>query len=102
MEKQSLRPNDVCVVLRPSVIQKGNEWDKSFEVLVSGFGPITIPEEDMQQLILMGMMLACCIPMMNDDNELFDKISKYCEERFGDVTAGTQITAFTQTVGGMQ
>lgn len=102
MNKTSLKPNDVCVVLRPSPVKENEEWDKNFEVLVSGFGPVTIGEEDMAHLLVMGMMLASVIPMMNDDEKLYERIAEYCENRFGDVTKNTQLTHFTTTVGGMQ
>jgi len=101
MNKTSLQPNDVCVVLRPSHVE-GEEWDKTFEVLVSGFGPVSLAEEDMAHLLLMGMMLACVVPMMNDDDELYERIATFCEKRFGGVSKELPLTSLTQTVGGMQ
>ena len=38
--KSDLRPNDVAVILRPTF--DDGEWSGGFDVLVSGFGPITI------------------------------------------------------------
>jgi len=56
MKDTQIKPNDIAVILRPNH-QSGVEWDGDFEVLVSGFGPVTMSKDDIDKLIAW----VCCL-----------------------------------------
>lgn len=107
----SLKPNDIALILRPTI--ENGEYTKSFQVLVSGYGPITISREDVDNLIGMAMILAATVQYMQEDDKLADKLVAYCGKVFADVgdfaynpdhdsfNEGV-FTVDTKTVGGMQ
>ena len=107
----SLKPNDIALILRPTI--ENGEYTKSFQVLVSGFGPITIGREDVDNLIGMAMILAATVQYMQEDDKLADKLVAYCGKVFADVGDFSYnpdhdsfsdgiFTVDTKTVGGMQ
>ncbi len=108
--KSDLRPNDVAVILRPTF--ENDEWVGGFEVLVSGFGPITIAKENMDDMIGMGVLLASVIPFMEEHEEIAKQVMEYCSEFYGDVGEfeydpnhdsfgdSLVLTEATKTVGG--
>ena len=107
----SLKPNDIALILRP-IIENG-EYTKSFQVLVSGFGPLTISRDDADNLIGMAMILAATVQYMQEDDKLADKLVEYCGKVFADVGDFSYnpdhdsfndgiFTVDTKTVGGMQ
>ena len=111
--KTSLKPNDVAVILRPTF--EDGEWVGSFEVLVSGFGPVTMKREDMDNLIGMGVLLASVIPLMEKDEELAQRATDHCNEfygEFGDIEynpahdsfadVDTEFSIDTKCTGGVQ
>jgi hypothetical protein len=51
----SLKPNDIALILRPTIVD--GVYQKHFQVLVSGFGPLTISEDDVNNLIGMATIL---------------------------------------------
>lgn len=107
----SLKPNDIALILRPTI--ENGEYTKSFQVLVSGFGPLTISREDADNLIGMAMILAATVQYMQEDDKLADKLVAYCGKVFADVGDFAYnpdhdsfnegiFTVDTKTVGGMQ
>ena len=107
----SLKPNDIALILRPTI--ENGEYTKSFQVLVSGYGPITISREDVDNLIGMAMILAATVQYMQEDDKLADKLVAYCGKVFADVGDFAYnpdhdsfnegiFTVDTKTVGGMQ
>ena len=107
----SLKPNDIALILRP-IIEDG-VYTKSFQVLVSGFGPLTISQDDADNLIGMAMILAATVQYMQEDDKLADKLVEYCGKVFADVGDFSYnpdhdsfndgiFTVDTKTVGGMQ
>lgn len=107
----SLKPNDIALILRPTI--ENGEYTKSFQVLVSGFGPLTISREDADNLIGMAMILAATVQYMQEDDKLADKLVAYCGKVFanvGDFAYNPDHDSFsdgiftvdTKTVGGMQ
>lgn len=107
----SLKPNDIALILRPTI--ENGEYTKSFQVLVSGFGPLTISRDDADNLIGMAMILAATVQYMQEDDKLADKLVEYCGKVFADVGDFTYnpdhdsfndgiFTVDTKTVGGMQ
>jgi len=110
--KISLKPNDVAVILRPSF--EDGEWTKTFEVLVTGFGPVTMKPDDMDNLIGMGVLLASVVPLMEKDEEFARKAADHCNEFFGEfgeleynsvpdsIDADMEISIDTKCVGGVQ
>ena len=110
--EESLRPNDVAMVLRPITV--ANEpWDGSFEILITGIGPATMPEDNIRELISMAMLVATTIPMMEGDVNLTEKIMIECAKLYGEADdidiqkmitedSGHVLTANSKTIGGMQ
>ena len=107
----SLKPNDIALILRPTI--EDGEYIGSFQVLVSGFGPLTISEESTDNLIGMAMILAATVQYMQEDEKLADKLVSYCGKVFADVGdfaydpdhdsfSDGSFTVDTKTVGGMQ
>ena len=79
----SLKPNDIALILRPTIVD--GEYANNFQVLVSGFGPLTISEDDVNNLIGMAMILAATVQYMQEDDELATKLVEYCGKMFSDV-----------------
>lgn len=107
----SIKPNDIALILRPTIVD--GKYTKSFQVLVSGFGPLTISRDDTDNLIGMAMILAATIQHMEEDEKLADKLVAYCGKVFADVGdfaydpdhdsfSDGSFTVDTKTVGGMQ
>ena len=107
----SLRPNDIALILRPTIVD--GKYQNNFQVLVSGFGPLTISEDDVNNLIGMATMLAATVQYMEEDEQLANKLVEYCGKMFGDVGdffynadhdsfSDGGFTINTKTVGGIQ
>jgi hypothetical protein len=109
-DKTSLKPNDVAVILRPSF--DDGVWDGGFEVIVSGFGPVTMKREDMDNLIGMAVLLASTVPLMEKDEEFSQKATDHCNEfysEFGELeynldhdSFGDGLNINTKCAGGTQ
>jgi hypothetical protein len=82
-KETELRPNDVAIILRPT-IQDGM-WAGDFEVLVSGFGPVTLKKEHMDDMIGMGVLVASVVPFMEEHEDIAKQIMEYCSKYYGDV-----------------
>jgi hypothetical protein len=105
-----LKPNDVAVILRPNVVD--GVWSGSFDVMVSGIGPVTIKDIDMDQMIGMGVMLASVVPLMEHDKEIASQIVEYCNNNYSnigefelaeeEVEVVTSLDINTRCVGGVQ
>ena len=107
----SLKPNDIALILRPLIID--GVYQNNFQVLVSGFGPLTISEDDVNNLIGMATILASVIPHMEEDEALANKLVEYCGKMFADVGdfsynanhdsfGDGSFTINTKTIGGVQ
>lgn len=110
--EESLRPNDVAMVLRP-ILTEGEEWDGNFEILITGVGPTTMPEDSIRELISMAMLVATTIPMMEQDVDLTERIMIECAKLYGEADdvdiqkmivsdTGLTLTVNSKTIGGMQ
>jgi len=77
----TLRPNDVAVILRPE-IEDGN-WSGNFEVTIGGFGPISLKEKDMQDLVGLAVLIASCITKMEEDVNFTRILMEHCANRHG-------------------
>ena len=107
----SLKPNDIALILRPTIVD--GVYTNNFQVLVSGFGPLTISEDDINNLIGMATILAATVQYMEEDEQLANKLVEYCGKMFGDVGdffynadhdsfGDGNFTIDTKTVGGIQ
>ena len=107
----SLKPNDIALILRPTIVD--GVYQNNFQVLVSGFGPLTISEDDVNNLIGMATILASVIPHMEEDEALANKLVEYCGKMFadvGDISYNANHDSFgdggftinTKTIGGIQ
>ena len=110
--EESLKPNDVALILRPIIVED-EQWDGNFEILITGIGPSTMPEENIRELISMAMMVATTIPMMEEDVTLTENIMKECAKLYGeaddvdiqnmlDAEDPMVLTVNSKTIGGMQ
>jgi hypothetical protein len=108
---KSLKPNDIALILRPTIVD--GVYTNNFQVLVSGFGLLTISEESINNLIGMATILASVIPHMEEDEELANKLVEYCGKMFADVGdffynadhdsfGDGSFTINTKTTGGIQ
>jgi len=77
--KNDLQPNDVAIILRPHVGEDG-QWDQTFEVIISGFGPVSISKEAMDDMIGMAVLLASVVPLMESDEEIASEIQDHCSK----------------------
>lgn len=105
-------PNDVAVILRPDY-KEGTDWNGGFEIIIAGFGPVTMPEDSMRDLVGMAMLIATTVPMMEKDEKLTEQVMTACAEYYGDpdnvmvdsddvADDGFVLSADTKTVGDMQ
>lgn len=110
---KELQPNDVAVILRPLIDEEGN-WLGEYEVLVTGFGPVTMTREQMDDMIGMGVLLASVVPLMGKDEKIAEAIMNHCNEFYGEIGTfaydtsfnsfeeNTTLTVNTKVIGGMQ
>lgn len=106
-----IHPNDVAVILRPDH-KEGKPWNGNFEILIAGFGPVTMAEESMRELVSMAMLVAAAVPAMEGDVELTEKLTTICANIYGeadDVMISevvdddtVSLNENTKCVGGMQ
>ena len=107
-----IHPNDVAIILRPDY-KEGEEWSGNFEILISGFGPVTMPPESIRELISMAMLIATIVPMMEQDEKLTEQVMEACAKYYGEPDAVVvddntvidddyMLTQWSKTVGGMQ
>lgn len=111
-----LKENDVAVILRPQLDSEGN-WDESFEVLVTGFGPITMKKEDFDSLLGIGTLLAAVVPFMEQSIDNAQMLLDWTKEYYGEDVMDfdynldhdsfkdddeSVLTINTKTVGGIQ
>jgi hypothetical protein len=107
----NLKPNDIALILRPTIVD--GKYTNNFQVLVSGFGPLTISEDDVNNLIGMATILAATVQYMEEDEELANKLVEYCGKMFGvvgeffynadhDSFGDGSFSINTKTIGGIQ
>jgi hypothetical protein len=105
-----LMPNDVAVVLRPHC-KKGEKWDGSFQVLLSGIGPVSMDEEDFTSLVHIGMIIATTVQLIDEDPTLADRFldrvkANYDQSALDELDdvkdAEFVLSKYTKTIGGVQ
>jgi len=87
-----LQPNDIAVILRPN-IGEDKQWDNTFEVIVSGFGPVSISKEAMDDMIGMAVLLASVVPLMESNEEVAKEIMDYCNKFYAHNAANIEYNA---------
>lgn len=105
------KQNDVAVILRP-IVDKDKKWDGNFELMVCAVGPVTLAEEDMQDMLGVATLMATTVSMMEDDKTFTEKVMKKCDEIYanGNIDVGDDkpvdkthvLTTYSKTVGGLQ
>lgn len=107
MDSTKIRPNDVVVILRPD-FKEGQEWRGNFELIIGGYGPVTMPEDSMRDLVSMAMLIATAVPMMEQDIKFTEKMMEMCMKVYGDPddvmisNVDGSLTINTKCIGGMQ
>jgi hypothetical protein len=108
-----IEANDVAIVLRPNY-NGVDKWSGDYQVLISGFGPFTLPEENVRELISLAMLLASSVALMEKDATYAEKLMKECIELYGganDIDINElnnvnddsfMLSSTTKTFGGMQ
>jgi hypothetical protein len=77
-----LKPNDVCVILRPTV--EDSKWTGHFEIMVAGFGPVTLSTEDMDALIGVATVISAVVPFMEEDIGNARMLYEFAKKYFGE------------------
>ena len=103
------KPNDVAIILRPDY-EEGREWSGNFEIIIAGVGPVSIPEDNMRDIVGMAMIMAASVPAMEEDVNITEKLMTKCAEVYGDaddvmlsgIDEEHSLTASTKCVGGIQ
>jgi len=90
--KNDLQPNDIAVILRPN-LGEDKEWDSTFEVIVSGFGPVSISKEAMDDMIGMAVLLASVVPLMESNEEIAKEIMDHCNKFYAHNAASIEYNA---------
>jgi len=108
-----IEANDVAIVLRPNY-NGVDKWSGDYQVLISGFGPFTLPEQNVRELISMAMLLASAVALMEKDVKYTEKLMKVCADLYGsgddiDINELNSVnddsfvlSSTTKTFGGMQ
>lgn len=82
-QQSDLKPNDIAIILRPTVVD--GVWQGDFEVLVSGFGPFTLQKEAIDDMIGMAVLVASTVPFMEEHEEIAQQIMEYCGKYYGEI-----------------
>ena len=90
--KNDLQPNDIAVILRPN-LGEDKQWDNTFEVIVSGFGPVSISKEAMDDMIGMAVLLASVVPLMESNEEVAKEIMDHCNKFYAHNAASIEYNA---------
>lgn len=109
---KELMPNDVALIFRPTFTE-GEYWDGSYTAFVTGFGPVTMLQEDMEHLITAALLVATAIPLAEKDKEFGEKLLNCFKEEMGDkeityasdyedYSGSFKLDADTKTSGGVQ
>lgn len=79
--------------------------------MISGYGPFTMKEDDVRELISMAMLMASSVSLMEKDEKFTEKLMTHCAEVYtdpndiafdDDVDSDFKLTTATRCVGGMQ
>lgn len=109
MDSTKIKPNDIAIILRPD-FKEEEKWEGGFEVLISGYGPFTMSEDEVRELISMAMLMASSVSLMEKDEKFTETLMTHCAEVYtdpsdiaiDDVDDDFKLTAGTRYVGGMQ
>lgn len=107
MDATKIEPNDVAIILRPFV-EEGKEWNGNFELLIAGYGPFSITEDNVRELVSMAMIIASAVPMMESSIDFTEKLMEMCQKIYGepDDVIGSSVSGVlasdTKCYGGMQ
>jgi len=115
MHNDNLKPNDVAMVLRPNLDEEG-DWDGSFVILNSVYGPVTMKQDDLESLMGLCVLVSSVIQYMDDDPEIAEKVMENFSQNYGhtqqDMVATVnrmyegdvvdELTTDSFTVGGVQ
>ena len=112
-----LKANDVAIILRPLPdLDSDGEWAGNYQVLLAGFGPITMAEKDMEYMISAALLIASAASFVEVNKEFGDALVEHCQSTLSehrDVLPATTNFTFTKqdsfdfnedtkTHGGMQ
>lgn len=105
------KPNDVAIILRP-IVKESEKWDGNFELMVCAVGPVTLNEEEMQDMLGVATLMATTVSIMEEDKAFTERVMKKCDEIYeeGGVDLGGDkivdknhvLTTYSKTIGGMQ
>jgi hypothetical protein len=80
---KQIKPNDVAIILRPAIVE-GKEWDGDFEIVIGGYGPFTMKDEEVHHMVMVATMMAATISLMEEDEELTNRVHERCQEIYGE------------------
>lgn len=92
-------PNDIAVILRP-VFKDGDtidNWSGNYQLLLAGFGPVTMSEKDMEYLISAALLISSAASFIEVNQEFAEALVEHCQETLGEQRDIPTTEAFTFT-----
>jgi len=75
-----IKANDVAVILRPLPdLDADGEWSGNYQVLLAGFGPITMSEKDMEYMISAALLIASAASFIEINKEFGNALVEHCQ-----------------------
>ena len=72
MDATKIKPNDIAIILRPDA-EEGKAFEGTFEILIAGYGPFSMSEDEVRSLVSIAMMMASTISLMEEDEKFTEK-----------------------------
>ena len=109
MDATKIKPNDIAIILRPDA-EEGKAFEGTFEILIAGYGPFNMSEDEVRSLVSIAMMMASTISLMEEDVKLTERIMERCAQIYvepeevmkEDIDNTFTLLSSTKCVGGMQ
>lgn len=78
-----VKPNDVVLVFRPDVVD--GKWTGRFKVLLSAYGPISVEERAIDEIMGVAIMASSAVSLLEEDVEFANTLFEYSQNRFAEV-----------------
>jgi hypothetical protein len=78
-----VKPNDVVLVFRPDVVD--GKWTGKFKVLLSAYGPISVEERAIEEIMGVAIMASSAVSLLEEDLDFASTLFEYSQNRFATV-----------------
>lgn len=78
-----VRPNDVVLVFRPDITD--GKWTGKFKVLLSAYGPISVEERAIDEIMGVAIMASSAVALLEEDPEFANTLFEYSQNKFATV-----------------